>query len=124
MENLTWYNIVSFCLLLTNILGTFYICSLCTKIPNFMMSEKTKISLRLIMNGIALIEVLFLISLHAGITENVGVSIKYLNSFSNKIYTVAENVKSIVFLTIIIMVIKWIKLKLNFIDEHTGKDVR
>ena len=124
MENLTWYNIVSFCLLLTNILGTFYICSLCTKIPNFMMSEKTKISLRLIMNGIALIEVLFLISLHAGITENVGVSIKYLNSFSNKIYTVAENVKSIVFLTMIIMVIKWIKLKLNFIDEHTGKDVR
>jgi len=76
------------------------------------------------MNGIALIEVLFLISLHSWIIEDTGASIGYLNSFSSKIYTLAENIKSIIFLTIIVMVIKWIKLKLNFVNECTGGNVK
>lgn len=117
MEHLTWYDILSFGLLSTNILATFYVCFLCRRVPDFVLPTKTKVSLNLIMNGIALIEVLFLISLHSWITEDMGASIGYLKSFSSKMYTLAEVVKSIIFLTIIGMVIKWIKLKLNFMNE-------
>ncbi len=124
MEHLTWYDILSFCLLSINILSTFYVCFLCRNVPDFILPKKTKVSLNLIMNGIALIEVLFLISLHSWIIEDTGASIGYLNSFSSKIYTLAENIKSIIFLTIIVMVIKWIKLKLNFVNECTGGNVK
>jgi len=124
MEHLTWYDILSFCLLSINILSAFYVCFLCRNVPDFILPKKTKVSLNLIMNGIALIEVLFLISLHSWIIEDTGASIGYLNSFSSKIYTLAENIKSIIFLTIIVMVIKWIKLKLNFVNECTGGNVK
>lgn len=72
MEHLTWYDMLSFCLLTTNILSTLYVRFLCRKIPDFAITKKTKVSLNLCMNGIALIEVLFLISLHSWITEDMG----------------------------------------------------
>jgi hypothetical protein len=54
----------------------------------------------------------------------MGASIGYLDSFSSLIYTIAENVKSLLFLTIIIMVIKWVKIKLNFVKECVLKNVK
>lgn len=123
MENLTWYDALSLSLLSINILSTFYVCYLCRKFPDFILNRKLKTSIILLMNGVALIELLFLISLHSGIVDNIGEAIGYLTSFSSKIYTIAENVKSLFFLIIICMIIKWMKLKLNFINECANKNV-
>lgn len=109
----TWYDILSFILISCNVIGTFIICYMCSKIPFIIMDYKTKLLIRLIMNGIALIEVLFFISLHAWVVEDMGASIGYLKSFSSKIYTIAENVKSLYFLAIIIFIYFWIKKKLH-----------
>lgn len=120
---ITWYDILSLSLLSVNILSTFYVCYLCRRLPEFILNKKLRASIILLMNGIALIELLFLISLHSWIADNMGEAIGYLDSFSSKIYTIAENVKSLFFLTIISMVIKWMKLKLNFINECEIKNV-
>jgi hypothetical protein len=124
MENATWYDILSLSLLSINVILTFYVCYLCNKIPEYVLTKKYKTSIKLLMNGIALTEVLFLISLHSWILNDMGASIGYLDSFSSLIYTIAENVKSLLFLTIIIMVIKWVKIKLNFVKECVLKNVK
>jgi len=118
MAHLTWYDVLSFILLSTNIMGTFFVSYKCRKYRCFDIEGRTLLIARLLIHGIALVEVLFLISLHAWIAEDMGASIGYLSSFSSKMYTLGEITKSIFFLTILIFTSQWLTIRKQRYGDH------
>lgn len=109
--NITTWTSISLILQLSNIFGTFYICYKCNLYKKMGVPDKMLLMANLLVRGIALVEVLFFLNLHACIlksTYSICISIDSLPSILNLISHIT---KSIFFLIVLCFTSNWLDLK-------------
>lgn len=108
--NLNWCTILCLILLIINIVGTFIICFKCAQIKKLGLQEKNITLANLLTRGIALVEVLFLLQIHASVINNYQVACSDFNIVLT-LKLLCNVFKSLFFSTILCYTSHWLDLK-------------